>query len=874
MAREPQAAGAESPADGVPRDTVVDPAHQRTGDDGLLRPGFILERRFVIVRLLGSGGMGEVYEAEDLSLRRARIALKTVRAEWASREDLLQRFRNEVLLARSIAHSNVCPVYEIFSSEIAGGEIWFLTMKLLEGETLLSHLEGKALARDEAVRIAREIAAGLDAIHSAGVVHRDLKPGNIFLERFHGGERAVVTDFGLAHGSAQESVLTNPDHVVGTPSYIAPEVRAGGAATPQSDLYSFGVILHELFLGERPDSVATVSMAVAPRTQERRRLREVIARCLAYDPRQRFESAGLAVGATERAIDTPIRVTRRQLMVAAGGAATALGFGAWSQREEIEWWLNPVPRPRRVAIMPSFGAAGPVEDASLLGGILESVSARLERVRGSERDLFIVPAREIGKRNVADASQVGSLLGANLLLSASLSHLRDAITVRFQLASGATGKLLRESYVSVPMAAIQSAAKLAADRAALLLDLSPTGLPHQSEDGDSTNAEAFAAYQRGRGLLLRQGSPDVDSAIQQLRRAVDLDPNFAHAFASLADAYTSKYALSHDVAALELADRNASRALTLVPGLAAGFHSRAKIEFQKGSYDAVIADLQAAARLDPANEEVRLVLAKTYGQLGKFVLADRTYDQLSKDRPNDWFVPNDWGHLCLSQAEYQRAATFFREASMLAPGAALPLGNLGAAYLSMGKLQEAESALSRSIAILPFRDSYSNLGTTLYFGGKYAQAADAYRKAIDFAPLDPTLWGNLGDAYQMERDKTKAKIAWKKAAELTVDLLAVNPGGAEQLLNVALYNAKLGERAASVQYLEKIDKSHSLTVEQLFTETTIYELVGYRDMALRLLKQCVRLGYSGADILHAPELAELRKDPRFKELGVSAAEGN
>ncbi len=837
----------------------------------VLRPGDVLEQRFVIQRLLGAGGMGEVYEAEDLRLDRARIAVKTIRAEYAGNNSVRQRFQHEVLLGRSISHPNVCPVYEMFCCPGPGGEICFLTMKLLSGETLGRRLTAGPLALEAAMRISREIAAGLDAIHEIGLVHRDLKPSNVFLERYRAGERAVVTDFGLARVCSEEPSLTDADHVVGTPSYIAPEVRMGGAATPRSDVYSFGVVLHEMLVGSRPDSASTVDVQAASENAGTRRLRSVISRCLAGDPDRRFASAADAVTALEGALQQPRVVTRRRLILA-GVTATLVGGTFWSEREEIDRRLYPVPRPRRVAVLPAVNAHESHEDASLLNGVLESVIGQLARTERLEHDLFIVPARYLRRQNVTEVSQALGLFGANLVLSATLQHLRESMVLTLRLTEGSTGKLLRHSKFSSPVATLYTLAGLMADHAAILLDIRRKDLLQQPAAGDTVNADAYAAYVRGRGLLRGYGLPSVDQAIAELRKALDLDPTFARAWAVLSEAYTTKYHLTRDVAALELAERNSNKALDLAPELSSGYSSRAKVELYKGLYDAAISDSRIATRFDPDNTEAQMSLAETYLRSGKLDLVEQTYEQLSKDRPNDWLVLNDWGNFCIDQANYGRAEKLFREATILTPQAALPWRNLGAVYLSTGQLNDAEQVLNRSISLLPSGEAYTNLGTALFWQGKYRQAADAYHKAVDLHPLHPSLWRNLGDAYQMIGGMNdQARSAWQKAADLTAESLEVNPKNLEAIVNLALYKAKLGESAAALIVLRRANTLPTPTVEQLFNEALAYELAGRRDTALQLLKNCIRLGYSTADITHAPELATLRKDPRFRDLGVKVA---
>jgi serine/threonine protein kinase len=266
----------------------------------------LLARRYHIVRLIGSGGVGEVYEAEDSALG-LKVALKTLSATVTASAIALERFRREILLSRRVTHPNVCRTIDLGEHEWRNGQrITFLTMELLSGRSLADLLRGRGRRPyDEALAIATQIADGLQAAHDAGVIHRDLKPGNILLETpAAGGVRVVITDFGLARGHPTDQLtLTASDELLGTPLYMSPEqVESPAGLTPATDIYSFGIVLYEMITGQLPFTGIGISVALqrltTPPVPVRQHLPDVdpvwetvLHRCLARDPKDRFASA-------------------------------------------------------------------------------------------------------------------------------------------------------------------------------------------------------------------------------------------------------------------------------------------------------------------------------------------------------------------------------------------------------------------------------------------------------------------------------------------------------------------------------------------------------------------------------------------------------
>src|SRR5215831_3511445 len=228
-----------------------------TAEEGRFVPGTLLAGRYRTIALLGRGGMGEVYRATDLTLGQS-VALKFLPEEASHNEELLQRFRREVLIARKVSHPNVCRVYDV--GEVEGTT--FFTMEYVDGEDLGSLLRriGR-LPPDKALEISRQLCAGLAAAHAKGIVHRDLKPANIMLD---GRGQAVITDFGLAAIAEQ---VEGGEIRSGTPAYMAPEQLAGKEVTAQSDIYSLGLVLYEIFTGKRAFSAENIGELVRARAE-------------------------------------------------------------------------------------------------------------------------------------------------------------------------------------------------------------------------------------------------------------------------------------------------------------------------------------------------------------------------------------------------------------------------------------------------------------------------------------------------------------------------------------------------------------------------------------------------------------------------------
>jgi serine/threonine protein kinase len=280
--------------------------------DPRFSPGDKLAGRYRIVNLIGEGAIGEVYEAYDEALGEP-MALKTLRAQLASHAVTVERFRREIQLARRVTHRNVCRTYDLGRHQLRDGtEVIFLTMELLRGASLARYMIEKGrFTTAEALPLVLQMTAGLEAAHTAGVIHRDFKPGNLVLVPEAGApagapQRLVITDFGLARRqSLGEESITNTGEALGTPLYMAPEQVMSGTEPvgPATDIYALGIVLFELLTAEMPFKGNSTTVMALKRIKEKpisprtlvpdldERWEAVIMRCLERHAERRFQTA-------------------------------------------------------------------------------------------------------------------------------------------------------------------------------------------------------------------------------------------------------------------------------------------------------------------------------------------------------------------------------------------------------------------------------------------------------------------------------------------------------------------------------------------------------------------------------------------------------
>jgi eukaryotic-like serine/threonine-protein kinase len=834
-----------------------------------LQPGQILIDRFVIVRLIAKGGMGEVYEAEDRFLQGVHIALKTILPRFANEPALKQRFEREVLLARKFTHPNLCPIYEIFHSEQPPPAIFFLTMKLLPGKTLAARLRQQdAISVKEGMEILRQMTAGLAAIHDQGIVHRDIKPNNIMLEGSGEKVRLWITDFGLARAHESDTSLQSKHGVAGTPGYIAHELFEGRPPSQASDLYAFGVVLHEVFTRQKPTVAPDgSSVIVSPLLNSTVPLScsNLVRGCLDPDPERRCQAFQQALACLDLNRPTPATWTRRRFIGTAAAGICAVGAGSWAEREGIYDLLHPLPGKRFVALL-NWPKTSDNQAAPLLNGVLAAIKGQLARIEAWDHDLFVISPDDVGE-NVAQAAnfrQVCDPLGANLVLAASGVPSGKHFDLLLRVLDPATGRALRTRSVEGDLHDPTMFPARAVKAAASLLNVSRYLKDTKQTQPGTNSTAAFTAFQQAEALMKQPNDAGLGAAIEKYKQTVDLDPQWALGYAKLGIAYGRLYEIQRDPAALDLSRRNCARSLMLEPALVEGHLAQGLLLEQTGDEQGALDEIAKALKLDPSNTNALAWQGQIYGRLGRWADAENSFRRVLQERPNAWVAYNEWGVVLNGLGRYQEAIEKFRAASLAAPGNSQAFGNLGGAYLQVGDFAQATEALKESLTLKPNDLAAVNASLALRYQGKLGEALPFAQQAVQLNPAEDTNWLELGECYSSLRDReSEAKAAYLRAAQQAQEHLRTDATDGASWMLLALYQVKSGNPHNALALMKKAESLGASDMDSQLFKARILELLGNRDAALATLSICFRKGATSLQFAPFPDMGSLRRDPRY-----------
>jgi non-specific serine/threonine protein kinase len=660
-----------------------------------------------ILEKLGEGGMGVVYKAQDTRLERL-VALKFLPPDLTDVPEAKQRFITEARAASALNHPNVATVYDIGEADLRS----FIAMELVEGETLKSRLKAGRLSIEQVKAIGLQIAEGLHAAHSKGIVHRDIKPDNLLFTR---DGHIKIMDFGVA--KLGNGGMTRTGTTVGTLAYMSPEQLVAEDVDSRSDLWSFGVVLYEMVAGEQPfrrGSEAAVIYEILnkePAPLEVHRpdvpptLRAVISQLLQKDPAMRPASAA----------DVMARLRGTGVPAAASAPA------------------------KTIAVLYFENLSSEKESDYFCAGITEDIITDLSKVR----DLRVVPRsdvlpfrnKEVNTRQIGDALRVNYILegsvrkaGTRIRITAQLVSARDGYQVWadrfdglvddiFDLQNEASNKIVEALKVSLTEAEKESLAK------------KPTG-----------DLRAYDFYMRGREYLNRRGRKNTEAAIRMFENALAIDADFAAAFSGLGEACASMY---------EWYDGRS--------------HWLAR---------AIEMNQEALAR-DPGSVEVQFGVAIVYTHQGRIADAKRALTSVLEANPE--YVPACMRLGMLAErngeGDLQSALTWFRRAAELRPQDDDPWRYLAGVYWKLGKVEAAHEAALKVIEITSRKLEASMDDVVLLsrlaegyarYGGKEETHA-VLKRVLELDPADGQALYNCACAHALLGERTATLVSLRRA---------------------------------------------------------------------------------------------------------------
>ena len=730
---------------------------------------------YKILEKLGEGGMGVVYLAEDTKLGR-RIALKLLSADWTRDSRARARFLHEAQTAAALNHPNICTIHEV---DEADGQV-FIAMEHIEGESLRDRIERGPMRIAEVIATSLDVGQGLAAAHAQGIVHRDIKPGNVMLTS---DGRAKVLDFGLAL-APERTRLTMEGRTTGTVSYMSPEQSRGEVIDHRTDIWSLGVMIYEMLTGQRPFAGeheqavirAIVSDEPEPPTGLRTgiplALERIVTKAMAKHPGKRYQHVDdmlVDLRAIGRGLETEtmtrtagslrtagdISRTGRWKRGLAAGAAIAVAILAgiiWNSTKTPSLDVGPAgrqPAAREerpsIAVLPFLDMSPERDQEYFCEGMAEELINALTQLGGLK-----VSARSSSfqfKGPGHDIRQVGHDLGVETILEGSVRKAGSRLRITAQLISVADGcHLWSESFDRdlEDVFAIQDEISLA-----IVEKLKPELLGDESAGlvGRATaNPEAYNLYLRGRWFWNKRTPGDLMKGIEYFERAIETAPDYALAYAGMADCYTAlaEYSVSPPEGIAAAAKSAALRAQEIDGELA---EAHAALGYTKLVYDwdwpGAEADFKRAIELNPQYAPAHQRYAHTLAIVGRYAAGLEEARRAQELEPHSVAISRSMGYILYTVGEYDSALEEMERALEMDPDSYFIHFTMGIAYTYKSMYDEARAAFREEERVVGGWSPHTAalIGVTHAASGNVGEAERALAELTEISKHQPVSSG-------------------------------------------------------------------------------------------------------------------------------------
>lgn len=701
----------------------------KSSDGSAVGPGGQIGQ-FRIERELGRGGAGVVYLAHDTKLERS-VAIKSLPDEVMSNSKVRTRFAREARVLASLNHPNIATIYEELQD--AGG-VSYLVLEYVPGQTLVERIAGARFKLQEALSIAQQIAEAVAAAHEHGIIHRDLKPGNI---KITPEGRIKVLDFGLAKvlgGEAvdQQSTVTVPGRVMGTPAYMSPEQARGLETDERCDIWSFGCVLYEMLTGKVPFEGETVSdtlAAILDREPDWHALPQatpaniqvLLRRCLEKETRRRLHDIADAAIEVNETLNLPatappvtipsdsltrhIAVKTRSRIIAMVIAATAIiVLSTIAVLFILKHRAGPASEKIWLVVLP-FENQGSAEDDYFVSGITEAITSRLA---GIGRLSVISPrTAEQYKDSKMSTQAIGKELGVAYVLEGIVqretSDPNSRVRIIPRLIRASDDRLLLAPIYNKDMSEIFGMQADVAEWVAKKLDLTLLEPERRAMTYRPTeNMEAYEYYLQGHhyhNWSLRKS--DLIIAIQMYEKAVELDPEYALAFAQLSRCHATMYWQYYGRTSerVEMAEKNVRRALQLEPDLPEAHLALGHYYYQcKSDWDQALHEFAIARKSLPNDSDLLSFIGYVQRRQGKFPEALANIKSASEINPRSNNISISLGETLMYMRNYPEAMRCFDKAISLAPDVTRPYGYKASLYLLWeGSTKKARAVVNKAL---------------------------------------------------------------------------------------------------------------------------------------------------------------------------------